>query len=320
MQSGRGQAAPVENDGLTALYGAYTREVAGERMVRNLRAGVFVVAGLNSFFILLDHWVFPAHFWSLLMIRLGINAAMAFLYWQIDRFQWLQSPAFGCYATGFGIVAVIGVAGGVTSTYAPGVTLLFLGMPVLLPLNLRQAVAIVAPIFLAFAALPLFTGVDLDWGSYAVHLVFPFSTAIECMVSCAMLDGMRLAEFTQRRELERARDELRELDKAKSRFTANIHHELRTPLTLILSPLDALRGGEFGDLPGPVRHVMGTMQKNGYRLLKLINNLLDLAKIENKQLEIQRRPVDLGSIAGDLVESARPLAERKGVMLSASGF
>ena len=320
MESGRSQTAPVDSDDRAALYRAYTREVAGERMVRNLRAGVFVVSGLNSFFILLDHWVFPAQFWSLLLIRLGINAAMAFLYWQIDRFPALQSPAFGCYFTGFGLVAVIGVAGGVTSTYAPGVTLLFLGMPVLLPLNMRQAATIVGPIFAAFAALPLFTGVDLEWGRYAVHLVFPLATAIECMASCSMLDGMRLAEFIQRRELERARDELRELDKAKSRFTANIHHELRTPLTLILSPLDALRSGEFGELPGSVRNVMGTMQKNGYRLLALINNLLDLAKIENKQLEIQRRAVDLGSIVGDLVESARPLAERKGVVLSAEGF
>jgi signal transduction histidine kinase len=113
---------------------------------------------------------------------------------------------------------------------------------------------------------------------------------------------MRFADFLQRSEIERARDELKELDVAKSRFTANIHHELRTPLT-----------GEFGELSALQRGYLKTVHTNGLRLLKLINNLLDLAKIEGQQLAVERKPVRVGAIVEEIVAGARPLAERKGV-------
>src|SRR5262249_25455212 len=119
---------------------------------------------------------------------------------------------------------------------------------------------------------------------------------------------------------ERARDELKELDAAKSRFTANIHHELRTPLTLTLAPVEAMLGGDFGELNGMQRSYLQTVQSNGLRLLKLINNLLDLAKIESKRLRVQRGPVPLAELTEGIVAGARPLAERKGVSLEVEGL
>jgi signal transduction histidine kinase len=139
-------------------------------------------------------------------------------------------------------------------------------------------------------------------------------------MSCALLDRMRFSDFKQRRALEQASNELRELDRAKSRFTANIHHELRTPLTLMLSPLDALRSGDFGEVPEVVERALRTMHSNGMRLLKLINNLLDLAKIESEDLSIRRALVDVAQMAAELVEGARPTAERKGIGLEFEGF
>jgi signal transduction histidine kinase len=139
-------------------------------------------------------------------------------------------------------------------------------------------------------------------------------------MSCALLDRMRFSDFKQRRALERASHELRELDRSKSRFTANIHHELRTPLTLMLSPLEALMSGDFGEIPKPVVAAMRTMRANGLRLLKLINNLLDLAKIENESLSIRRMPVRLVERVTELIEGARPMAERKGIELRLEGF
>jgi signal transduction histidine kinase len=62
------------------------------------------------------------------------------------------------------------------------------------------------------------------------------------------------------------------------------------------------------------------MNANGFRLLKLINNLLDLAKIESQGLSIQRTPVDLAQLAAELVEGARPTARRKGIELELEGF
>jgi signal transduction histidine kinase len=140
------------------------------------------------------------------------------------------------------------------------------------------------------------------------------------IMSCAYLDRMRFADFLQRREIEAARDELRELDVAKSRFTANIHHELRTPLTLTLAPVEAMLSGEFGEISDLQRGYLKTIRSNGLRLLKLINNLLDLAKIESEQLEVRRRPVRVGDIVEEIVSGARPLAERKRVSLTTEGL
>jgi signal transduction histidine kinase len=119
--------------------------------------------------------------------------------------------------------------------------------------------------------------------------------------------------------VEKARDALERLDEQKSRFTANIHHELRTPLTLTLAPLEAMLGGEFGALTETQRSYLRSMHSNALRLLKLINNLLDLAKIEGKQLKIHRRQTRISRLIEDLVSSARPLAERKGVALETRG-
>jgi signal transduction histidine kinase len=139
-------------------------------------------------------------------------------------------------------------------------------------------------------------------------------------MSCAYLDRMRFADFLQRRELERARDELEQLDAAKSRFTANIHHELRTPLTLTLAPVETMLAGGFGEITEQQRSYLETIRSNGLRLLKLINNLLDLAKIESQQLCVTRRALHVGDLAAELVAGSRPLAERKGVTLEARGL
>ncbi|MCL4683521.1 response regulator [Myxococcota bacterium] len=135
------------------------------------------------------------------------------------------------------------------------------------------------------------------------------------MASCAALDRLRFRDFVQRVQLEAARDELRELDEAKSRFTANIHHELRTPLTLMLAPLDSMLAGEFGEVGEAQRGYLAMMQKNALRLLKLINNLLDHARIESGQMELQRRALEVEGTVREIVESARAMAERKGVEL-----
>jgi signal transduction histidine kinase len=66
------------------------------------------------------------------------------------------------------------------------------------------------------------------------------------------------------------------------------------------------------------RGYLETMHKNALRLLKLINNLLDFAKIESRQVELHRQPLEVARVIGDIVESARPMAERKGVELVAA--
>ncbi len=289
-------------------------------MARSARGGAVIVALLNTCFIPLDWAVFPEHFFGMLGFRLLCNAVMAIAYFRTSFTHPLGSSVAGCLAVGLMLLSVINAAGGATGDYTPGLMLLFLGMPVLLPFSAVQAAAIVAVLLAGLGSLPLVSGEPFALQSYLLHMVFPTAAGVESVFASALLDRLRFADFKQRRELEQARDDLKQLDREKSRFTANVHHELRTPLTLMLAPLEALLGGEFGEISELQRGYVKTIHTNGLRLLKLINNLLDLAKIEGRQMQITRRPARVELLVEPLVSGARPLAERKGVRLETRGL
>jgi signal transduction histidine kinase len=204
-----------------------------------------------------------------------------------------------------------------TTDYYVGLMLYVMGMPVLLPVNARQTSALYVFIVAVFASAPVVSPGSEASKTFVIHTIFLASGAIVGVASAAMLDLGRFKDFVRRRELERARDQLRQLDEAKSRFTANIHHELRTPLTLMIAPLDSMLSGEFGPVAGPQRSYLETMHKNALRLLKLINNLLDHARIESGLMEVHRQPLELVRVVEEIVDSARAMAERKRVELVA---
>ena len=303
-----------------SAYIEYRKEVEGERMARSLRAGCAVVALLSAAFIPVDYAIFRDRFIAMLLFRLFCNGAMVLIIVRTARTHPLESAIVGCLITGAMLLTVIEAAGGITSDYSPGLMLLFLGMPVLLPFTAFQAGLIVATLTSALASLPLFSGPAIDVESYCLHLVFPVAAGIESIAASALLERMRFADFRRRRQIEKTRDELKELDREKSRFTANIHHELRTPLTLMLAPVDGILAGDFGDIPDLPRSYLKSVQSNGERLLKLINNLLDLAKIEGKKYRIHKQATRLDELIERLVASAKPLADRKGILLSTSGL
>lgn len=298
-----------------ALYQAYVAELNTARMAAATRAGVLIVIGLNTAFIALDWFAYPDRFLALLATRLLWDAVMGAVYLALRWLDSLVATMAGLVITGIGMLAVIGIAGGVTGSYWPGMMILFLGIPVMLPLSPRQSGLVVGSLLLGFAGLPLLTAETVTLRTYLIPLFFVGGAAIECVVSSKVLETLRLADFRQRRELEAARDHLKEMDSLKARFTANVHHELRTPLTLMLAPVESLLAGDFGDLGTRQRDYLKTVHVNGLRLLKLINNLLDLAKVESQQLTIERRPIQVGRLVEEIVTGARPLADRKRVQI-----
>ncbi len=124
----------------------------------------------------------------------------------------------------------------------------------------------------------------------------------------------RVVERTD--ELRRANERLRDLDRLKSRFFANISHELRTPLSLVLAPLESMLDGELGELDGGQRERLAGIQRNALQLLKLIDDLLDLSKLEEARLRLRLAPVELAALAERIVDTAAPLAERKRIVLA----
>jgi PAS domain S-box-containing protein len=121
-------------------------------------------------------------------------------------------------------------------------------------------------------------------------------------------------------ELAEQNERLRELDRLKDEFVALVSHELRTPLMSIRGYLELVLDGEAGDLTDEQRQFLGVVERNAHRLLALVGDLLFLAQVEAGKLSLEIGAVDLSSIAAETVETARPLAEEKGVTLTlASG-
>jgi PAS domain S-box-containing protein len=131
-----------------------------------------------------------------------------------------------------------------------------------------------------------------------------------------LVAGQIAAGLTNARayEQERRRAEaLAELDREKTIFFSNVSHEFRTPLTLMLGPLeDVLRQGPQGFGPEEFTHIE-TVHRNGLRLLKLVNTLLDFSRIEAGRIQAVYHPVDLSARTAELASVFRSAMDRAGL-------
>ncbi|HVW33838.1 MAG TPA: SpoIIE family protein phosphatase, partial [Acidimicrobiia bacterium] len=115
-------------------------------------------------------------------------------------------------------------------------------------------------------------------------------------------------------ELERQRAQvLAELDRAKTEFFSNVSHEFRTPLTLITGPVDDLLDEIAGPLSDEQRRQLEVVRRNAGRLRRLVNNMLDFARIEAGRLAPVPVPTDLGAFTRRLAESFAPAIARAGL-------
>lgn len=113
-------------------------------------------------------------------------------------------------------------------------------------------------------------------------------------------------------ELEQVeREKLQEMDRLKTDFFANISHEFRTPLTLILGPTEEM----LKSAEGANKRNLSLIRRSSRRLLQLIDQLLDLSKLDRERLKLRAEPGDFGAFLNGLVMSFESLAERKGVHL-----
>lgn len=118
-------------------------------------------------------------------------------------------------------------------------------------------------------------------------------------------------------ELASSNNELQQLHRHKNEMFQNVSHELRTPLTLIMAPLEGLLDDQT--LTASHRPRLEGMQKNAFRLLGMINDLLDLAKLEATALEFHPIPVDLHGTCARLVSELEATAADRGVDLRFTG-
>ncbi len=114
--------------------------------------------------------------------------------------------------------------------------------------------------------------------------------------------------------IEEQAEELRQLDKLKSRFFANVSHELRTPLTLMLAPIDsALKSQQLNDRNNTFLNIA---KQSGQKLLNLVNEILDLTKIESGKLELNLKAANLHALTQRIITSFESYSESQQLKLA----
>ena len=115
-------------------------------------------------------------------------------------------------------------------------------------------------------------------------------------------------DLTEQKETEK---KLRELDQLKSEFVSMVSHELRTPLTSIGGYLEMLVDGDAGEINEEQKEYLEIIQRNTVRLSALINDLLDVSRIESGRIELKKQQIDIHELIQGATESIRPHIEEK---------
>ncbi len=141
---------------------------------------------------------------------------------------------------------------------------------------------------------------------------------VELLKTFATQSAMAIQNARLFREIEEKGRQLELASEHKSQFLASMSHELRTPLNAILGFNEMLLDHIYGELSEDVRGPLENMQASGRHLLRLINNVLDLAKIEAGRMELALSDYSVQDAVESVRSTLRPLAESKGLALTAT--
>jgi PAS domain S-box-containing protein len=138
------------------------------------------------------------------------------------------------------------------------------------------------------------------------------------LVSAYVRDVTERKHFEQLKAEEREEQtrRIREANRLKSEFLANMSHELRTPLNAIIGFAKLMHKGSVGPVSDEHREYLGDILSSALHLLQLINDVLDLSKVEAGKMEFHPRTVDLGRIVNDVVETLATIAAQKQIRLT----
>ncbi len=225
-----------------------------------------------------------------------------------------------------GILWMIAATEGSNSPYYAGLNLVLIGAGLVLRWTFRDSAWVILATFAGYVAACVINqnllGRHQGGGAAFNNAYFLFTTGVFVAAGTFAYNRLRLSEFKLRQQLEEQglqlaekNARLEEADRAKTRFFANISHELRTPLTLILAPLERLIQ-EWSRLErGETEAMLATMEENGLRLLKLINDLLDLVRVDSGQDRTNPEPLDAPAYLRGIASSFEHLARRKHIRL-----
>jgi signal transduction histidine kinase len=221
------------------------------------------------------------------------------------------------------ICVMIAVTEGGNSTYYAGLNLILVGLSLLLRWTFWNSLGMILATFVCYSVSVLLSSVPSDFKTLFGNSYFLFVTSVFVLAGSYFYEKLRFNEFCLRRQVEKAREvveaqnrQLSELDEAKTRFFANISHELRTPLTIMLGITERLGTLLRRETLEPVVGEMTQMlEQNGLRLLKLIDDLLDLVRFDTGHADVNRQSTLIRPHLEGLLRSLRHLSEQDRVAL-----
>lgn len=279
--------------------------------------------------IALDWFVYPEYLGRFLVLRL-VCSALGLVLWFLHkaefgrRYQrWFGVPIAILPAAAIAAMIYLteGPQSGPASPYYAGLNLVLLAVSVVVHATVVESLVSVLAVLLMYLLACQHGNFDAQTVPiFFNNLYFLVLTGIIVVTGNHYFNRLRRSEFAARFELDKNRRileennaKLRELDQIKSRFFANISHELRTPLTLLIAPLETLLR-RFA-LDPETKDLLATMHSNGMRLLKLINDLLDLVRLESGRMVTKAEPLNMAEFIKAIASAARQVADDKRLAL-----
>jgi signal transduction histidine kinase len=312
----------VNQQDVQTAFAEYDKKVR----ISNSRLGAIWAMILMPAGITLDLMVYPGlwkeFFWlrvlcsiSVWGVRALFNTPFGDRNYRFLGMVWYMLPAFT-------IAGMIYASDEVTSPYYAGLNIVLIGAGLFLPWTYFENLLACLLVTAMYALAVLFIEPTFEFHLVFNNLYFLLLTGLIVVVSSFYTGDNRYREFALRFELDRnkqtleeANRQLKELDEVKTRFFANISHELRTPLTLLLAPIESMRRQKSHLFDDQTREWLSTMEANGLRLLKLINDLLDLVKLESGHMQVKNEQVSLSEFLRGLCSSVQKMADDKRVHL-----
>lgn len=314
------------NAELLDSYRSYERT----QRLANTRVGCLLVIFLMPAGTLLDWFVYNERVGPFFLLRIAASLAALLI------LGFLKIPLGQRLVRFLGVVVplipVLAIAGmiadeeGFASPYYAGLNLVLLAVGAVLHWTVLESVIACALVVVLYVGAGLYQGIHQgyfpDIRIFVNNFYFIALMDVIVIVGTYFAQKQRFREFALRfeldankRQLEESNQKLTELDQIKGRFFANISHELRTPLTLMISPLETIMGRYSNALGPDAVGLLKTMHGNGLRLLKLINDLLDLVRLDSGVMQARREPVGLEQFLNGMASAARQVAEDKRIDL-----
>jgi len=320
---------PEESTDATAtpqfMFDAYERPIR----VRNYKLGCILAGVTMPLGALLDVFVYGSDaMLQWLPVRFAASTVHVALWLVLHKLP--DTSCYRCIGLAAMYVPVICMCWmiygkeGSNSPYYAGLNLVMLGSAIVMRWPLLDSIVIFVLTVATYSVASLAHGPVTNPGIFFNNLYFLALTGVILLAGTWQYNNMRYSEFElrsrldkQRTELEQSNNKLRELDEAKSRFFANISHELRTPLTLMIAPLESLIHRADAGRSEEDKDLLGTMHGNAMRLLKLINDLLDLVRLEAGRSQVCIKKVRLEEFIHGLSNAVSAVAKDKRIHLQA---